>query len=86
MTIYTTTRSQLAIFTILTAIIVGLMIVAIQATREYLDLPEVKRSVIDNSCVQVINYRNGDAYTCADVDVVLRRYHMTIVDPQKTTK
>lgn len=41
----------------------------------YFDLPEV---AIDNEghCVKVINYKNGDAYTCQDKDIVLRKYHV----------
>ena len=41
----------------------------------YFDLPEV---FIDGEtkCVKVINYKNGDAYTCQDKDVVLRKYHI----------
>jgi hypothetical protein len=28
----------------------------------------------DKACVKVINYQNGDAFQCDDVDVTLRRY------------
>ena len=41
----------------------------------YFELPEV---YIDGEgkCVKVINFKNGDAYTCQDKDVVLRKYHV----------
>ena len=41
----------------------------------YFDMPEV---YIDGEgkCVKVINFKNGDAYTCQDKDVVLRKYHV----------
>ena len=41
----------------------------------YLELPEVYIGV-DSSCVKVVNYKNGDAYTCSDKDVILRKYHV----------
>lgn len=44
----------------------------------YFDLPEVS---IDNEgkCVKVINFKNGDAYTCQDKDITLRKYHVVRV-------
>lgn len=41
----------------------------------YFDLPQVFVDV-ENKCVKVVNYKNGDAYTCQDKDVVLRKYHL----------
>jgi hypothetical protein len=38
----------------------------------YRELPEVHYS--DNGCTRVVNFKNGDAYQCADVDVTLRKY------------
>lgn len=37
-------------------------------------LPEVKLDN-DGKCVKVINFKNGDAYNCNDVDIVLREYN-----------
>lgn len=39
----------------------------------YLDLPEVYMD-IDGKCVKVVNFKNGDGYTCQDKDVILRKY------------
>ena len=41
--------------------------------KDQQDLPKVE---VDPSgkCVQVLNYKNGDAYNCQDVDVLLRKY------------
>jgi hypothetical protein len=39
-------------------------------------LPEVVRSPAGD-CLRVVNYENGHAFTCPDVDVVLRRYRVT---------
>ena len=45
------------------------------ALINYYDLPEV---FVDgeNKCVKVVNFKNGDAYSCQDKDVVLRKYHL----------
>jgi hypothetical protein len=55
----------------LTAIGASFIIILIN----YFDLPEVFVDM-ENKCVKVINYKNGDAYTCQDKDVVLRKYHL----------
>jgi hypothetical protein len=36
-------------------------------------LPEVHQDKA-GACVKVVNYENGHAYGCADVNVLLRRY------------
>jgi len=41
----------------------------------YFDLPEVYVDG-ENKCVKVVNYKNGDAYTCQEKDVILRKYHL----------
>lgn len=41
----------------------------------YFDMPEVYING-EGKCVKVINFKNGDAYTCQDKDVVLRKYHV----------
>lgn len=43
-----------------------------KALNNYLDLPEVWMS--QGQCVKVVNFKNGDGYTCVDKDVVLRHY------------
>ena len=44
----------------------------IKSFFDYLDLPEVWMS--QGSCVKVVNFKNGDGYTCQDKDVILRKY------------
>lgn len=39
-----------------------------------LDLPEVHVTPA-GKCLRVINFRNGDGFSCQDKDVVLRKYH-----------
>ena len=38
----------------------------------YSELPIVQYA--DDSCKNVVNFKNGDAYNCNDVDVLLRKY------------
>lgn len=61
----------------MTALAVGVIAAALVTInnlfKEYLLLPMVIFDQ-DNNCVTVNNYRNGDAYTCADVGVILRKF------------
>lgn len=41
----------------------------------FMDLPDVYLNE-KNECVKVINFKNGDAYSCPDKDVILRKYHV----------
>lgn len=62
---------------LLGAILVGVISAALGAVNtRRMDqqlLPEV---LVDKAgaCVRVVNYDNGHAFTCTDVDVILRRY------------
>ena len=42
---------------------------------KYFELPEVYLDV-EGKCVKVVNFKNGDSYTCQDKDVTLRKYHV----------
>jgi hypothetical protein len=46
--------------------------------HDYRLLPVVSVTPNDQ-CVKVTNYENGHAFTCPDVDVLLRRYKKVIV-------
>ena len=62
-----------------TAIVVGVISAALITINtigmEYLQLPEVHIGA-NGTCALVTNYKNGDAFTCNDVDVVLRKYRI----------
>lgn len=45
---------------------------AVMAYFNYRALPEVVYA--NGACSRVINFKNGDAYGCQDVDVILRSY------------
>lgn len=76
MSMYTVTTPQLLCATILSAVISACSVICYQQYRERLGIPEVYMAIADNTCVKVINFRNGDAYNCEDVDVVLRHYRI----------
>ncbi len=41
--------------------------------KDYLQLPIVQRGS-DGACAAVLNFKNGEAYTCNDLDITLRNY------------
>lgn len=66
---------QLLLMACLTGVVsAGIVIINIRL-NEYQQLPEVHFNST-GSCVSVSNYRNGDAYQCGDVDVILRNYRV----------
>lgn len=65
---------QLFIMAMLVGIISASLIMINTAARDYLQLPLVIMS--SDNCVSVMNYRNGEAFTCGDVGVVLRNYRV----------
>lgn len=79
MSIHAVTTTQLIGFTLTSAILgAGLMGMGLVFKWSH-DLPEVQIEAQSNTCLRVRNFANGDAYTCDDVDVILRRYHVVNV-------
>jgi len=74
MVLYTVSSRQFILNTILLSILVSICVVGYFELKEYRSLPKVVAT--EGKCTQVINYNNGDAYNCNDVDVVLRRYRV----------
>ena len=74
MTLYTVTTKQLLGAAILMSILTASLIGINNYVNQYLLLPEVNVSKADDKCVKVVNFENGHAFTCNDVDVLLRRY------------
>jgi hypothetical protein len=79
---YTVKTSQLLVATLLSAAISSGSIVAYMQWKDKQALPEVQQTA-DGKCVKVINFKNGDAYNCEDVDVVLRTYTKTLAKTDK---
>lgn len=69
---YTVTKSALITASVLIGIISASVVIINNSVREYLQLPIV--TFEKEECVQVENFKNGEAYQCSDVNVVLRHY------------
>jgi len=74
---YQVSNLQLFMMAITTGIIAAALITINIMAKEYLLLPVVVTDREDK-CANVINYRNGDAYTCADVGIVLRSFRKQV--------
>lgn len=62
------------------AVILAAIVIGWIEFDKYLEVPTVEVTA-DTKCVRVINHRNGDGYQCHDVNVVLRRYKVSVVQP-----
>jgi hypothetical protein len=79
---YTLSSKQLLVNSLLISLVTAGLTVGGYAAKEYYDLP----TVFFNSkaqCIKVINYKNGDAFNCQDVDNILRRYRILKIDDTK---
>lgn len=74
---YQVSNLQLFVMALLIGIIAAALITINIMVREYLLLPTVLVDR-DDKCASVVNYKNGDAYTCADVGVILRNYRKKV--------
>lgn len=84
MALYTVSTPQILAAALVTAAIsAGSSIMYIQQKEKAL-LPEVEIG-LDGNCVQVTNYRNGDAYNCDDVKVLLRQYRLKTKEAEMPT-
>lgn len=77
MKFYTITTKQILLLSIVLAIIVSALIAINNSLRDYLLLPQVVYNP-NGTCVKVINFENGHAFNCNDVNILLRRYRKVI--------
>lgn len=73
---YVISYFQLFLMAVMVGIISAALSIINTAAKEYLQLPIVHNSA-DGTCKQVSNFKNGDAFTCHDVNVILRNYRTT---------
>jgi hypothetical protein len=73
MSMYVVTGKQLLSTTLAIALFLAVCVWFGGTLVAYFDLPEVMVNG-EGKCVKVVNYKNGDGYTCQDKDVVLRKY------------
>ena len=73
------TTFQLFMMAIIIGIISASLVIINNHIVEYVQLPVV---LIDKSetCVSVSSFKNGEAYTCGDVDTILRKYRIKKVE------
>lgn len=71
---YQVSNAQLFIMALLIGVIAGALITINNGVKEYLQLPLV--TTADDKCVSVVNYKNGEAFTCSDVGTILRNYRV----------
>ena len=71
------TSFQLFLMTLLMGLIAAAFSIGAGMYREYRLLPEVVRNSA-GECVKVVNYENGHAFNCTDVNVLLRRYRVAV--------
>lgn len=64
---------QLFVLAVITGTIASLFSSSYALYREYELLPTVVKTP-GGECIKVVNYENGHAFNCTDVDVLLRRY------------
>lgn len=72
--VFAISRWQLFMSSLMVGVAAAAIIMINMFVMEYLQLPIVHMS--NNNCSLVSNFRNGDAFTCADVDVILRKYRV----------
>lgn len=73
----TLTTFQLVVLTLLMSLVAA---VIVSINTWYLDtrlLPEVHFDA-SGQCTKVVNFENGHAFNCADVNVLLRRYRKVV--------
>jgi hypothetical protein len=77
----TLSTTQLLIMTLLTGLIAGAISIGFSLYREYIVLPQVFKNPA-GECIKVVNFVNGHAFACPDVNVLLRQYRIEVEKPQ----
>lgn len=67
------TNFQLVVLALLTSLLVSTLVALNSWYLDFRLLPEVHVDGI-GTCIKVVNYENGHAFNCNDVNVILRRY------------
>jgi hypothetical protein len=75
------TTIQLLIMTLLTGLIAAVISIGFTLYRDYAMLPTVHKTAA-GECVKVVNFQNGHAFSCPDVNVLLRQYRSEVEKTQ----
>lgn len=65
--------TQLLLLAVFCSIITAVLLMINSWYKEFNLLPVVHRGT-SGACVKVVNYQNGQAFNCEDVNVLLRQY------------
>ena len=68
-------NAQFFIMSLLIGIIASAVLIINSSVKDYLELPIVQLSQ-DGKCVSVSSYKNGEAFSCNDVGIILRNYRI----------
>ena len=79
---YNVSTTQLIVATVFSALIGAGSVVSYMQFKEKQGWPQVEVTA-DGTCSKVVNLRNGDAYNCEDVGVLLRQYREVVVKDVK---
>lgn len=71
---YCISSNQIFMSSVCIGIISAALITINNNVNEYFQLPVVIMS--SDKCVSVKSFKNGEAFTCSDVDVTLRNYRL----------
>jgi hypothetical protein len=77
MSFYAVSTKELTFMVFLMSIIISAILIINNYAMIYFSLPEVYSK--DDACVKVVNYENGHAFNCNDVNVILRKYRKVSV-------
>lgn len=69
----TLTYAQMLVMAILVGLIASAVLIGFKSWHDNKLLPQVFKDA-NGLCVKVVNFENGHAFGCPDVDVLLRRY------------
>lgn len=78
MTFYALSSREIYIFATIISILISAIISINNYVQAYLVLPEVYTNN-QGACIKVVNYENGHAFNCNDVNVILRKYRKVSV-------
>lgn len=77
--LYNLSTKQLILNSILISFVTSSIVIMFMLYSTYSDLPEVEVAAGPaEACVKVNNFANGDTFSCADVNISLRRYKKVV--------
>lgn len=85
MQLYTVSTLQLIAAAVLQSVITASCVIYYDQYKEKQHWPQVTINANDE-CIKVVNFNNGEAYNCQDIDIVLRQYVKVLEKKQPEEK